>query len=104
MPPTPMSYAETRYALDMLLTDRRLLTGRHANPSCVSLRGACAHCSQPHTIGTVPISGLVAFLSGGTLIQDCFPTLSSSDREFILTRTCPTCWNRIFGPPDLSST
>ena len=100
MPPTTPD-ALTRLSLDALLFDHNLLTGNHPNPACVSLRGACVHCRRTHLIGTVPIPALVTYLTTSTPLQLALPTLSPSDREFILTRTCPTCWSRLF-PPSLS--
>lgn len=99
--PTPASKSEVMIALNMLLYDRRFTVGHHPNPMCVSLTSTCVHCHKTHTIGTVPISGLIAYLRDGVHVQNAFPTLSSDDREFFISRTCPTCWARIF-PPNLS--
>ena len=31
------------------------------------------------------------------LIQDIFPNLSIGDRELIISNTCDTCWQEVFG-------
>jgi hypothetical protein len=33
----------------------------------------------------------------GGMIQDCFPTLTPSEREFLLTGTPPNVWDSMFG-------
>jgi hypothetical protein len=32
----------------------------------------------------------------GELVQAAFPYLSASDREMLISRTCPDCWNKMF--------
>lgn len=32
----------------------------------------------------------------GKLIQDAFPYLSVDERELLVSRTCPKCWNKIW--------
>ena len=32
----------------------------------------------------------------GDLVQDCFPYLSATDREFLISGICPTCQDSIF--------
>ena len=31
------------------------------------------------------------------LVQDIFPDLSIGDRELLISRTCNTCWQELFG-------
>lgn len=45
----------------------------------------------------VPTEGLKRYTEGGAYIQDAFPTLSSGQRELMLTGTCPSCWSDAFG-------
>ena len=33
----------------------------------------------------------------GALVQDAFPYLSADERETLISRICPDCWERIFG-------
>jgi hypothetical protein len=55
---------------------------------------ACPGC---HTHGefTVTKEGVRKFNSGD-LIQNCFPELSSADRERFVTGYCGTCWDNLF--------
>jgi hypothetical protein len=32
----------------------------------------------------------------GDLIQDCFPDMSASDREILISGTHPACWDKLF--------
>ena len=32
----------------------------------------------------------------GTLIQNEFPKLSSSQREMLISKMCPECWDKVF--------
>ena len=36
----------------------------------------------------------------GELIQKCFPDMSASDREKLISGICPTCWDKLFGGDD----
>ncbi len=36
----------------------------------------------------------------GEKVQNCFPHMSTDDREFLITGTCPTCWGLTFGGED----
>lgn len=33
----------------------------------------------------------------GVLAQVAFPYLTAQEREMLITGTCPTCWNKMFG-------
>lgn len=32
------------------------------------------------------------------LVQECFPYLSSAERELLISGTCKECWNKMFKP------
>ncbi len=34
---------------------------------------------------------------GGQRIQRAFPPLTADDRERLISGTCPSCWDRMFG-------
>lgn len=34
---------------------------------------------------------------GGELIQVVFPDLSAEERELLISGTCPSCWDAMFG-------
>lgn len=35
----------------------------------------------------------------GMKVQDAFPDMPSKHRELLISRTCPACWENIFGSP-----
>lgn len=39
---------------------------------------------------------------GKKLIQNCFPYLSASDRELIISKTCERCFDEIFKDDEIS--
>lgn len=59
----------------------------------------CRRCGKTHHI-RVDIDDLQAWQSGEKLVQDAFPYLSAEDRELLLTRFCPKCWDEMFGDID----
>lgn len=62
--------------------------------SKVLLLGKCGNCGKFYQLwveGTEFISW-----SKGALIQVALPTVSISDREFLISGTCPTCWDKLF--------
>jgi len=63
----------------------------------------CFHCGMTGSIqieATEYASGL-AKREAGELIQYCFPSLSSGEREQVLTGTHPECWDEMFGKLDI---
>lgn len=54
----------------------------------------CFHCNQPSTM-TVNIAEFNAWRDG-LLIQEAFPTMSTQDRELLMTGTHPACWDAMF--------
>lgn len=54
----------------------------------------CQLCNQP-TIMTVNIAEFNAWRDG-MLIQDAFPTMSSENRELLISGTHPECWDKMF--------
>ena len=55
----------------------------------------CPWCKKEHSI-TVEQDDLangIERLANGALIQDAFPTFTSSQREFLMTGICDKCWN-----------
>jgi hypothetical protein len=37
---------------------------------------------------------------GGELIQNALPELTADERELLISGTCPSCWDRMFGDYD----
>lgn len=58
----------------------------------------CAICKATYEF-EVPLSGLNR-RAGGALIQDAFPSLAPPIRELMVSRTCPSCWQELFGLED----
>jgi hypothetical protein len=57
------------------------------------------HCCNKDITLIVPTSGLLK-RQRGDLIQDCFPDMSSADRELFVSATCDDCFNEMFGEED----
>lgn len=58
----------------------------------------CRTCHEVHFID-VPVDGLIAW-QGGELIQDALSELSAGQRELLISGTCETCWDEMFGSSD----
>jgi hypothetical protein len=59
------------------------------------LAQCCVFCGTEVSI-FVPDEGYERWCSG-TMIQHALPTLSSDDREFLISKTCPKCFDEAFG-------
>ena len=55
----------------------------------------CPFCGTKRDV-TVEAKGFRKW-QGGALVQDAFPTLSSTDREALITGICNPCWEASFG-------
>ena len=62
----------------------------------MEIQTQCPFCADQHIVD-VDRNGYVQWSIGDKLIQDALPTLSSDDRERLLTGICPDCWNESFG-------
>ena len=61
----------------------------------VEVSGNCVITGKPHKV-VVPKDGYKKFLANELLIQDCFPTVSADEREFIKSGISPEGWELIF--------
>jgi hypothetical protein len=62
----------------------------------------CLHCKKPHSV-TVVAKDLDEWMEGVSPkrhAQVAFPYLSVSDRELLISKTCDSCWNRMFPPEE----
>ena len=67
---------------------------RGATPDTYTIHRRCEFCGDlSHT--TVPGPGLWAW-EHGEFVQVAFPTLTSDQREQVLTGTHPACWDATF--------
>lgn len=57
--------------------------------------GPCVQCKETQTIVT-KTEGFKSY-SQGQLIQNAFPDVSDSNREFMISGICPNCWDKLFG-------
>jgi len=55
----------------------------------------CVLCSQEYVV-FVNAEDVNAWLSGSGLIQDVMSYLSANDREMLISRICPKCWDETF--------
>jgi hypothetical protein len=55
----------------------------------------CRLCQQVTDL-TVNVEGFVDW-QAGKLIQDALPELDADQRELLISGTCPTCWDEMFG-------
>lgn len=58
----------------------------------------CRVCNTMHTI-MVKSKGYEEWKQG-ELIQRALPELSASDRELLISQTCPKCWDEMFPEED----
>jgi DNA polymerase II large subunit len=64
----------------------------------VSIRGKCRSCTNVIEF-TVSTEGFNDYFQNGKKVQDAFPTLTSAQREYLISGICDQCFNRMF-PPD----
>ena len=55
----------------------------------------CRCCGKTYKLRVRP-DDLYAWQNGDLLVQEAFPYLKPEERELLLTRTCPTCWDNMF--------
>lgn len=55
----------------------------------------CVFCHNNHIV-TVKKEDYWAW-KNGEHVQNAFPYLSANDREMLISRICPTCWDKMFG-------
>lgn len=55
----------------------------------------CIYCNKEHII-IVNNSDYDDWKNHGKLIQDAFPYLNADQRELLISRICPTCWEEMF--------
>ena len=55
---------------------------------------ACCECD---VVVDVPVvSSEFDAWQNGELIQNAMPDLNTDDREMLISKTCPKCWNELF--------
>ena len=59
------------------------------------IKKSCPFCGKSSELVIDNVDNYIDFMHG-TRVQDAFPTLSASDREFLLTGMCKECQEKIF--------
>ena len=59
----------------------------------------CWNCNKTYAID-VPVDGHLKWKAGNGLIQEVLPELSDGERELLISGTCDTCWDELFGGPE----
>jgi hypothetical protein len=73
------------------------MTNRLA-PQTVIVSNRCVFCSTEHQI-ELDRTRYNRWVAGGH-IQVVFPTMTPSQREVLISGTCPDCWDKHMGPDD----
>ena len=55
----------------------------------------CVHCDETHQIN-LNYEDVQAW-KDGTLIQDALPYLNADQRELLISKTCGSCFDKMFG-------
>jgi len=55
----------------------------------------CVSCGLERILSVPPVD--YALWCAGMPAQQAFPTLSASEREFLISSICPDCWDEMFG-------
>lgn len=79
--------------------DTKLVQGKH-DTVFISRRSSLSNKQHTVCIAGTTIEALELYLTGEDprLVQDAFPLLSESDREFVMTGITEEEWNRAFPP------
>jgi hypothetical protein len=62
----------------------------------INIEGKCRVCGQTHRILDIPKEAFKQWQDGNGHIQDVLSTVSKEDREFLISHTCPKCWDKLF--------
>jgi hypothetical protein len=56
----------------------------------------CHNCHKSHQV-KVNMEAYNQWKDGEALIQDALPELSAAERELLMSQTCGSCWDQLFG-------
>lgn len=62
----------------------------------LQIEATCNMCNKTHIID-VPRDGYTKWIKGVARIQDVMPDVSADDRELLISGTCGTCFDKLFG-------
>ena len=60
----------------------------------------CDHCGAEHVI-IADQDDVFAWLAGEKYLQDALHYLTAGERELLQSRTCDTCWKKMFPDVDI---
>jgi hypothetical protein len=63
------------------------------------VHGPCRLCGEIVTINNVPLRSIESYINGA-LVQRAFPMLDDDQREFFVSGTCGSCWDKMFPPEE----
>jgi len=66
-----------------------------ANDDMVTLEIMCCECHKVFSL-RVKKADYERYKNGESHIQYIFPYLKPAERELLISRTCGTCWNKLF--------
>ena len=61
----------------------------------ITIANQCPFCGKEYTF-KVPTEGYDKYMAGA-LVQDAFPTLSATEREYFVSGICETCQKKVLG-------
>lgn len=61
----------------------------------ISISTTCSYCHKKHIVN-VEEQDYRDWTYKKRLAQECFPYLSSAERELLISGTCEECWNKMF--------
>ncbi len=61
----------------------------------ISISTTCPYCHKKHIVN-VEEQDYRNWTYKKRLAQECFPYLSSAERELLISGTCKECWNKMF--------
>jgi hypothetical protein len=73
--------------------EKTMVAAANGLDTCLTI--PCVLCSREYIV-FVNAEDCNAWLSGSGLIQDVLPYLSANDREMLISRMCPDCWDETF--------
>lgn len=63
----------------------------------ISILTVCPYCHKKYIVN-VEEQDYYDWTYKRKLMQECFPYLSSTERELLISGTCKECWNKMFKP------
>jgi hypothetical protein len=68
---------------------------RKMTPYMTTIESTCVFCHKAQEV-EVPTTAFMKWQEGA-LIQKVMPEVSAETREFLISRICPTCQEKVFG-------